>query len=144
MNKGDLSDEQWARLEPLLPPRKPKTGRPNNPHRKVLNGILWILRCGAPWNEMPRRYGKHSTASSRYYRWRKNGIWERIFAELQAQADQNGELDWTLHFVDSTVVRAHQHAAGAKGGLQKSKRLDAPRVASRPSSVCGLRATASR
>jgi transposase len=75
MNKGDLSDEQWARLELLLPPRKPKTGRPNNPHRKVINGILWVLRCGAPWDEMPRRYGKHSTASSRYYRWRKNGIW---------------------------------------------------------------------
>jgi transposase len=144
MHRGDLTNAEWARLEPLLPPQKPKTGRINKPHRKVINGILWVLRTGAPWEDMPRRYGKHKTASSRYYRWRKAGIWDRIFAELQAQAEKDGELDWTLHFVDSTVVRAHQHAAGAKGGAQIAKRLDAPRAASRPSLAFGLRATASR
>jgi transposase len=133
MNKGDLTDAQWARLEPLLPPQKPKTGRINKPHRKVINGILWILRTGAPWDDLPRRYGKTKTVSSRYYRWRKAGIWDRIFAELQAQAEQAGELDWTIHFVDSTIVRAHQHAAGAKKGTQKPRALAALRAASPPS-----------
>jgi transposase len=132
-NRGDLTNAQWARLAPLLPPQKPKTGRINHPHRKVINGILWILRTGAPWQDLPRRYGKTKTVSSRYYRWRRAGIWDRIFAELQAQADYNGELDWTLHFVDSTIIRAHQHAAGAKKGTQKKKRLGAHRVASLPS-----------
>jgi transposase len=132
MNRGDLTNAQWARLEPLLPPQKPKTGRINQPHRRVINGILWILRTGAPWDDLPRRYGKTKTVSSRFYRWRKNGTWERIFAELRAQADQDQELDWVIHFVDSTVVRAHQHAAGAKGGTQNRKPSAAPRAASRP------------
>jgi transposase len=133
IHRGDLTNQQWARLEPLLPPRKPKTGRTNNDHRRVVNGILWVLRTGAPWEDMPRRYGKHKTASSRYYRWIKAGIWQRVFADLQAQADQDGELDWTIHFVDSTVVRAHQHAAGAKGGTLKPRLLVALKVASLPS-----------
>jgi transposase len=73
------------------------------------------------------------TVSSRYYRWHQKGIWDRIFAELQAQADQDGNLDWSVHFVDSTVIRAHQHAAGAKRGTQNTKRWVAPRVGSPPS-----------
>jgi transposase len=133
IHRGDLSEVKWARLEPLLPPKKPKTGRTNNDHRPVVNGILWVLRTGAPWEDMPRRYGKHKTASSRYYRWRKKGIWQQVFADLQAQADQDDELDWTLHFVDSTVIRAHQHAAGAKGGTQKPRLLVALKVAFQPS-----------
>ncbi len=115
MKQRDLTDEQWARLKPLLPPQKPRTGRKNLDHRRIINGILWILRTGAPWDDLPRRYGKRGTVSSRYYRWRKAGIWDRIFADLQAQADRDTNLDWTIHFVDSTVIRAHQHAAGAKG-----------------------------
>ena len=133
MNRGDLTNAQWVRLEPLLPPQKPKTGRINHPHRKVINGILWILRTGAPWEDLPRRYGKTKTVSSRYYRWRKKGIWQRLFAKLQAQAERDGELDWTIHFVDSTVIRAHQHAAGAKKGTRNTKRLVARRAASLPS-----------
>ena len=58
MNRGDLSTEQWERLKPLLPPEKPQTGKPNHDHRRVLNGILWILRTGAPWRDLPERYGK--------------------------------------------------------------------------------------
>ena len=133
MNRGDLTNEQWARLAPLLPPEKPHTGRPNLDHRRIVNGILWILRTGAPWEDLPARYGTRGTVSSRFYRWRKAGIWDRIFAELQAQADADGTLDWTLHFVDSTIVRAHQHAAGAKGGTQRPKRWAAAKVASPPS-----------
>lgn len=122
MNRGDLTNDQWARLQPLLPPEKPQTGRPNLDHRQIINGILWILRTGAPWEDLPARYGTRGTVSSRFYRWRKAGIWDRIFADLQAQADADGSLDWTLHFVDSTIVRAHQHAAGAKGGTQRRRR----------------------
>jgi transposase len=123
MKHKNLTNEQWARLKPLLPPQKPWTGRPNLPHRPLINGILWILRTGAPWEELPRRYGKHKTVSSRYYRWCEQGIWERIFADLQTQAETDGSLDWTLHFVDSTIVRAHQHAAGAKGSTPDAEAL---------------------
>jgi transposase len=84
MKQRDLTNEQWARLKPLLPPQKPHTGRTNLPHRRIVNGILWILRTGAPWDDLPRRYGPRGTVSSRYYRWRQQGIWEQVFAALQA------------------------------------------------------------
>jgi transposase len=105
---------RWGRLEPLLPPEKPRTGRPNEDHRRILNGILWVHRTGAPWRDLPRHYGPVGTVSSRFYRWRAAGIWQRLLAELQAEADAGGEVDWDLHFVDATIIRAHQHAAGAR------------------------------
>ena len=114
MRRGDLTDQQWQRLEPLLPSEKPRTGRPNEDHRQILNGILWIHRTGAPWRDLPRRYGPMGTVSNRFYRWRKAGIWQRILSDLQAEADHRGEIDWNIHFVDATIVRAHQHAAGAR------------------------------
>src|SRR5215204_2455877 len=116
METSELTDTQWERLRPLLPAQKPRTGRPANDHRTVLNGILWILRTGSPWRTLPERYGSWKTVSSRFYRWQRAGVWDRILSALQRRADADGRLDWTLHFVDSTVVRAHQHAAGAKGG----------------------------
>jgi transposase len=103
-----------AQLEPHLPPEKPWTGRSNAPHRRILNGILWVLRTGAPWHDLPRRYGPVGTVSSRFYRWRASGVWDRILAALQSEADARGEVDWDLHFVDATIIRAHQHAAGAR------------------------------
>jgi transposase len=109
MGRFDLTDQQWARLEPLLPPERPRTGRPNHDHRRILNGILWVHRTGAPWRDLPERYGSFGTVSSRFYRWRKAGIWDRVLAALQASADARGEVDWGLHFVDATIVRAHQH-----------------------------------
>ena len=118
--RGDLTDEQWAQIEHVLPERA-ATGRPPTDHRQVLNGILWILRTGAPWRDLPERYGPWGTVAGRFYRWRKAGVWERLFAEIQRQADAEGRLNWDVHFVDGTVVRAHQHAAGAKGGIQTRK-----------------------
>ena len=115
-HRGELTDQEWGRLEPHLPPEKPETGRTNKDHRQIINGILWRERTGAPWRDLPERYGPWSTVYSRFWRWRVAGIWDRILAEVQRQADAEGRLDWSLHFVDSTVVRAHQHAAGAKGG----------------------------
>jgi transposase len=117
--RHELTDEQWERLVGLLPPQKPKTGRPALDHRTVVNGILWVLRTGAPWRDLPERYGKWRTVYSRFRRWRDAGIWERALAAVQQDADQQGELEWAVHFVDGSIVRAHQHAAGAKKGATK-------------------------
>lgn len=122
--RGDLTDKQWEKIQPLLPPQKAWTGQPAADHRRILNGILWLHRTGAPWRDIPKRYGKHSTISSRFYRWRSIGLWQRMWENLMPQADATGDIDWEVHFVDSTVVRAHQHAAGAKGGNQKSRLWD--------------------
>jgi transposase len=121
MNRGDLSNEQWERLKPLLPPQKPKTGKPNHHHRQVINGILWILRTGAPWRDLPERYGKWESVATRFYRWQKAEIWHQVLESLQAEADKQGKLDWEVHYVDGSVIRAHQHAAGGKKGANKRK-----------------------
>ncbi len=144
MDKSKLSDAQWEKLRPLLPPQKPRTGRPAHDHRTVLDGILWILRTGSPWRSLPEHYGSWKTVSSRFYRWQMAGVWERILSALQQQTDDEGRLDWTLHFVDSTVVRAHQHAAGAKGGTRQPKPWGAAGAASRPRSTSGPSGAASR
>jgi transposase len=118
----DISDEKWQRLEPLLPPQKQKTGRPAHDHRPIVNtltgtgGMLWFHRTGAPWRDMPERYGPWQTVSTRFYRWRKKGVWKRILEHLQEEADAKGEIDWESHYVDGSVMRAHQHAAGVKKG----------------------------
>ena len=119
MGRGELTDEQWERLRAALPPQKPKTGRPAQDHRRILNGILWIVRTGAPWRDLPERYGPWRTVASRFYRWQKAGVWQKILATLQQQADAANQIDWSKHDVDGTMIRAHQHAAGAKGGTQK-------------------------
>ena len=93
MARFDLTDRQWERLEPLLPPQRPRTGRPNDDHRRILNGILWVHRTGATWRDLPERHGPVGTVSSRFYRWRLAGIWHRVLAALQAAADAKGELD---------------------------------------------------
>jgi transposase len=125
MSTGDLTDAQWARLAPLLPPQRPikgsKGGRPAEDHRRIVNGLLWLDRSGARWRDMPERYGKWQTLATRFYRWQRQGIWQRILDALQAEADADGKLDWEVHLVDGTIVRAHQHAAGAKGGTQNPK-----------------------
>jgi transposase len=143
-HRGELTDQEWERLEPLLPPEQPQRGRPNIDHRRIINGIVWRERTGAPWRDLPERYGPWSTVYGRFWRWREGGIWDRIFAAVQQQADADGEVDWSVHFVDGSVIRAHQHAAGAKGGLRKPKRWGAARAASRPRCTSRPRARASR
>ena len=118
MGRGGLSEEQWQRLAPLLPAQKPPTGRPGKDHRTIINGILWVLRTGAPWRDLPERYGPWRTVASRFYRWRKRGLWQKVLAEVQRGADAAGEVEWEIHFVAGTSVRAHQHAAGAKRGRE--------------------------
>jgi transposase len=144
VRRHELTDEQWKRLEPHLPPQKPATGKPNRDHRTVVNAILWRLRTGAPWRDLPERYGPWQTAYSRFRRWQRAGAWDRALAALQADADARGDLDWALHFVDGTVVRAHQHAAGAKGGTPRPRPSAAAGAASRRRSTSAPRAAASR
>lgn len=122
--KDELTDRQWERLLPLLPPQKPPRGRPAIDHRIVVNAILWVLRTGAPWRDLPADAGVcWKTASSRFYRWTASGVWQKILDELQKDADQEGHIDWSKHFVDGSSVRAHQHAAGAKGSSQEDEAL---------------------
>lgn len=116
VGRGDLTDEQWRQIQPLLPAQKPQTGRPGKDHRTIINGILWVLRTGAPWRDLPERFGLWRTVASRFYRWRKQGLWDMLLAEVQQKADAAGQLEWEVHYVDGTNVRAHQHAAGAKKG----------------------------
>src|SRR5918995_1454923 len=98
--RGELTNAQWGRLAPLLPPEKPATGKPNKDHRLIINGILWRERTGAPWRDLPERYGPWSTVYSRFWRWRVAGIWDRIFAAVQEEEDEAGRVDRGAHFVD--------------------------------------------
>lgn len=124
MRRYELTDEQWERIKALLPSQKPKTGRPNQDHRQIVNGIIWILKSGAPWRDLPERYGKVGTVSSRFYRWVAAGVWQRVLAALQGQADDAGTVDWDLHMLDGSIVRAHQHSTGAKKVTQRAKHSD--------------------
>jgi transposase len=147
IRRHELTPDQWRHLQPLLAqlaPQRPKTGRPNVEHRRILNGILWKLKTGAPWRDLPERYGPWSTVYSRFWRWQRAGLWDRLFAAVQQQADAAGRLDWTVHFVDSTVIRAHQHAAGAKGGRQPRRPSATARAALRPRCTSRPRGRASR
>ena len=142
MGRGDLTDIQWERLRPLLPRRPDGRGRPAKDLRSTLNGIAWILRTGAPWRDLPDRYGPWRTVASRFYRWRNAGVWDQVFAAVQAQADAAGALNWAVHYVDGTVIRAHQHAAGAKGGIHPPRRSAGARGASAPRSMSGRKVMA--
>jgi transposase len=97
----DLSDEEWALLVPLLPKNR-KSARVDD--RRILNAIFYVLRTGMPWRDLPERYGPYTTAYNRFNRWSRRGIWKRIFDELG------------LYLIDSTIVKAHRSASGAKGG----------------------------
>ena len=139
----ELTDEQWAALAPHLPPQRAATGRPAKDHRTVVEGILWRLRTGAPWRDLPERYGPWQSVYTRFRRWQQAGVWDRALAALQAEAELRGELGWSLHFLDGTSIRAHPHAAGAKKGAATAPSAAAG-AAGGPSPTCGPSAAASR
>jgi transposase len=112
VGRGELTDTAWAQLAPLLPRNQRRGGRWCD-HRRVINGILWKLRTGAPWRDLPERYGPWQTCYDRFIRWRRDGTWDRLLAHAQTKSDAVGELEWVVS-VDSSSVRAHQHAAGAR------------------------------
>jgi transposase len=118
--RADLTDGQWAVLEPLLPKGR-KSGRPPKwSKRQLIDGIRWRTRVGSPWRDVPTQYGPWQTVYGLYRRWQRDATWARILTGLQARADAAGLITWDVS-VDSTIARAHQHAAGArkKRDLQK-------------------------
>lgn len=112
MRRYELTDDQWALIEPLLPPKQGK-GRPYRDHRTMLNAWFWILNTGSPWRDLPERFGPWKTAYNRFNRWRQEGLIDRILEALQIRLDEDGCIDWDLWCVDGSSVRAHIAAAGA-------------------------------
>jgi transposase len=118
--RADLTDAQWAVLAPLLPVGR-KPGRPPKwSKRQLIDGIRWRTRAGCPWRDVPPVYGPWQTVYGLFRRWQRAGTWQAILTALQARADADGLIVWDVS-VDSTVTRAHQHAAGArKRGIFRS------------------------
>jgi transposase len=116
VGRGELTETAWARIEPLLPAGRKRGGQWRD-HRQVINAILWKVRTGAPWRDLPERYGSWKTAHERLRRWTADGTWDRILDEVVVKDDAVGNVEWVFS-IDSSAVRAHQHAAGArkKGG----------------------------
>lgn len=108
-----LTDAQWARIELLLPDRTPRRGGPWRDHRQVIDAIAWKFQTGSQWVHLPAEYGSWKGVYTRLRNWAIDGTWERVFTALLAQADAEDDVDWIVA-VDSTIVRAHQHAAGAR------------------------------
>ncbi|WP_331740408.1 IS5 family transposase (plasmid) [Streptomyces sp. NBC_00015] len=127
MGRGDLTNEEWRRLEPHLPVGGRRGGRWAS-HRRVLNGILLRERTGIPWRDLPERFVRWKKVYERHRRWSADGTWERILQAVQAEADAEDRIDWSIVGVDSTSCRAHQHAAGAR---RKAPRAPKKRSTSR-------------
>ncbi|MFD5898851.1 IS5 family transposase [Streptomyces sp. NPDC060366] len=108
-----LTDVQWARIEPLLPDRTPKRGGRWRDHREVIDAIAFKFQTGTQWVHLPEKYGNWRGVYNRLRMWAIDGTWERVFTALMAQADADEDLNWAVS-VDSTIVRAHQHSAGAR------------------------------
>ncbi len=112
MRRYEISDSAWQRICDRLPGKSTDVGRTAQDNRQFLNAVLWITRSGAPWRDLPERYGPWNSVYQRFRRWAKKGVWKHIFEELQEP-----DLDWLL--LDSTTIRAHQQAAGQKNQLPK-------------------------
>ena len=110
VKRYELSDWQWERVKELLPGKAGDPGRSGRDNRQFVNGVLWVLRSGAHWHDLPERYGKWKTVHTRFSRWAKAGVWERMFEALIRDRDNHYLM------LDTTLVRAHQQAATGKGG----------------------------
>ena len=111
LKRYELTDQEWNRIAPLLPPEKPnRPGRPSKDNRTMLNAMVWIARSGAPWRDLPERYGPWETVYSRFRKWVEDGYLDNIFRVLSLEAELQ-ELS-----LDASIVKAHQHSAGAKKG----------------------------
>jgi len=110
MARYDLSEAEWRLIAPLLPNKPRGVARVDD--RRVVNGIFCVLRTGSPWRDLPERYGPYTTVYNRFNRWARKGVWLRVFETLAASSPQS------MHLIDSSIIRAHQHAAGAKKGVR--------------------------
>ena len=117
----ELTPDQWRRIQDLLPGKTSDPGRSGVDNRQFVNGVLWVLRSGAHWHDLPERYGKWKTVHKRFTRWATTGVWERVFNHLIDDPDNEYVM------LDSTLVRAHQQAATGKGGT-KIRLWGAPEV----------------
>ncbi|MFM1904489.1 MAG: hypothetical protein RLZZ440_2389 [Planctomycetota bacterium] len=113
MKRHEVTDEQWELIQPILPKRTAKTGRLPSDPRLMLNGILWILRTGSPWRDLPERFGPWQTVYDHFARWRALGAYDRILEALHIRLDADGAIDWDLWCIDGSSVRASRAAAGA-------------------------------
>lgn len=121
----ELTDEQFERIEDLLPSVEGR-GRRYEDHRTVINGIFWMLGTGAPWRDLPDRYGKWKTVYDRFRRWAEDGTLQRMVERLQADLDEHGEIDWDLFCIDGSTVPASRAAAGGpeddKKGIESGEK----------------------
>lgn len=114
MRRYEITDDQYSRIDHLLSGKVGDVGRSGENNREFLNAVLWIARSGAPWRDLPERFGKWNSVYQRFRRWAVKGVWQRIFEALQEP-----DLDWTM--IDSSIVRAHQNAAGQKKARSRTK-----------------------
>jgi transposase len=120
--RRELTDVQWSRIESLVPGKKGDRGRPGEDNRLFVDAVLWILRTGAPWRDLPPEFGIWNSVYVRFNRWSRKQVWVSLFKAL------SDDPDFEHIMIDATIVRAHQHAAGGKGGL-KTRPLVVPAVA---------------
>ena len=126
MRRFELSDEQWFRIEGMLSGKKGDPGQAAASNRLFVDAVLWIARTGAPWRDLPERFGSWNNTFVRFNRWSQKGVWQRVFEALQ-----DLDLEWLM--VDATIIRAHVHAAGAS-----------KKVAQTPNSAARSEASAAR
>jgi transposase len=140
-----LTHEQWRSIQSLFPPPK-RTGRPRSDLRLMLEAALWIVRTGAPWRDLPDRFGPWQTAYEWFNRWSRDGTWDRVLEALQIRLDREGRVDWDMWCIDGSNVRASRAAAGAgkRGALENPEITlwGAREADSAPSSTWLLTATA--
>ena len=113
MARGDLSKAEWAIISPLLPSEPGRWARPAQDNQRFLNGMLYVMRVGCPWRDMHERYGKWNSVYVRFRRWAEQGVWDALLETLV----ELGLTDNWQHMIDTTTIRGHSQAAGAKGGL---------------------------
>lgn len=121
-HRHEITDSQWEIVGPLVTRKPPRTGRPRRDPRQMLNGLLWILRTGAPWRDLPDRYGPWQTVYEYFNAWRAEGTYDRILEALQIRLDRDGNIDWDLFCIDGSNVRASRAAAGASKKVSGSTR----------------------
>lgn len=126
MKRHALTDEQWELIEPLIPLSAARTGRPAKDRRLMLDGIFWILATGAPWRDLPERFGPFQSVHRYFSNWRKAGVFARIVEALQVKLDNRGLIDWEMWCVDGTSVRATRAAAGADKKVSSDTRANRP------------------
>jgi transposase len=129
MRRYSLRDDQWERIRDLLPGRVGHVGRTAKDNRLFVEAVVYRYRAGIPWRDLPERFGCGVKVQTRFSRWAKAGVWERVFQHLAAEADNEYAM------IDSTIVRAHQHSAGAPKKLAWTRRSGAARAGSRPRST---------